>query len=105
MAGYSVAGGVAAPFCGRLAEPFFAAFREAFTGAFFAAVFLAARFLTTVGVSVFFAAWNAAQRFLVASTMARLPAALSFRFGFGGSGAAGGGGFFGLAHRFPWGAT
>jgi hypothetical protein len=72
-----------------LAEPFFAAFREAFTGAFFAAVFLAARFLATVGVSVFFAAWNAAHRFLVASTMAFLPAALSFRFGLGASGATG----------------
>jgi hypothetical protein len=60
---YSVAagtaGGVAAAFCGRFAAPFFAIFREAFT-----CPFLAARFLATVGVSAFFAAWKAAQRFL-----------------------------------------
>ena len=46
--GYAVAtgtaGAVAEPFSGRLAAPFFTAFRE-FTGAFFAAVFLAAVFL------------------------------------------------------------
>ena len=91
-----------AAFCGRLAEPFFVAFREAFTGAFFVAVFLAARFLATVEVSAFFAAWNAAQRFFVASTMAFLPAALSFRFGLGAFGATGDEVFLDSAHLFRW---
>jgi hypothetical protein len=68
-----------------LAATFFVAFREGITGTFFVAISLAARFLASVGVSAFFAAWNAAQRFLVASTIAFLPAALSFRFGFGAS--------------------
>ena len=47
---------------------FFIAVLATFVGAFFAARF--------------FAAWNAAQRFLVASEMAFLPAALILRFGF-----------------------
>jgi len=103
--------GVAAAFCGRFAATFFVAFREAFTGAFFVAVFLAARFLATVEVSAFFAAWNAAQRFFVASTMAFLPAALSFRFGLGAFGATGDEVFLDSAHLLelpawrlgPWG--
>ena len=40
----------------------------------------------TVGFSGSFAAWNAAQRFFVASEIAFLPAALIFRFRFGTSG-------------------
>ena len=80
-------------FCGRLAEPFFAAVREAFTGAFFAAA------LAAMAAS----ALTLAQRFLLASAMAFLPAAESFRFGFGASGATGDDGadcFFDSAHRF-----
>ena len=50
--------------------------------AFFRVVF-AARFFDTAGFSAAFAAWNAAQRFRTPSAIARLPAALSFRFGFG----------------------
>ena len=48
-----------------------------FGKAFFTAAFFAC-----------FAAWNAAHRFLVAATIAFLPAAESFRLGFGGSGVA-----------------
>src|SRR5450759_619887 len=73
--------------------------------AFLAAVFFAARFLATIGVPAFFAAWKAAQRFLVASEMAFLPAALSFRFGLGASGTTGDDGtdsFLDSAHRFRW---
>jgi hypothetical protein len=54
-----------------------------FAGAFlaaFLAVFFAAPFFVNAGFSASFAAWNAAQRFFVASAMARLPAALSLRF-------------------------
>ena len=98
---YSVAvgtaAGVGAAFYGRFAAAFFAAFREAFTDAF-----LAARFLAPVGVSAFFAAWNAAQRFFVASTIAFLPAALSFRFGLVACGATGDEVFLDSAHRFRW---
>src|ERR1017187_6325566 len=56
-------------------------FHWTFSAAFFAAVFFAARFFATAGFSACFAAWNAAQRFFVASPIARLPASLSFRFG------------------------
>jgi hypothetical protein len=91
-----------AAFCGRVVAPGFAAFREAFTGAFLAAVFFAARFLATVGV-----------RFL--RGMERRPALLgglyngSFASGaqillrFGASDAAAAGDvFLDSAHRFRW---
>jgi hypothetical protein len=68
-------GALAAFFRGFFIAVFLAAtFTEAFTAAFLTAVFFAALFL---------AAWNAAQRFFVASAIARLPAALSFRLRFG----------------------
>src|ERR1017187_6811053 len=68
---YSVAAGtagVAAAFRGRLAATFFAAFHEAFTGAFLAG-----------DCWTFAAAGFAAQRFFNAATIAALPAALSLR--------------------------
>src|ERR1035441_2012728 len=94
------AGGVAAAFCGRLAAPFFAAFREAFTGAFFVAVFLEAFLAAGACWALAASALTLAQRFLVASEMAFLPAALSFRFGLGASGATGDDVFLASAHRF-----
>src|ERR1035441_6476277 len=100
---YSVAVGTAgvAVFCGRLAATFFAAFREAFTGAFFATVFLAAGVCWALAAA-FAAAFFAAHRFFKAATIAALPAALSFRFGLGASGATGDGSdsFLASAHRF-----
>src|ERR1019366_3269439 len=107
---YSVAAGtagVAAAFCGRLVEPFFAAFREAFTGTFLPTAFLAA-FLAGAcwALAAFFAAARfAAQRFFNAATIAALPAALSLRFGLVASGATGDNGtdsFLDSAHRFRW---
>src|ERR1017187_3695995 len=103
---YSVAagtaGGVAAVFCGRLTAAFFAVFRAAFTRAFLA-TFLAG---ACWGLAAFFAAARfAAQRFFKAATIAALPAALSFRFGFGASGATGddrSDSFLDSAHRFRW---
>ena len=78
---YSVAVGTAgvAVFCGRLAATFFAAFRAAFTGAFFATAFLAAGACWALA-AVAASALTLAQRLLVASAMAFLPAALSFRY-------------------------
>ena len=87
------AGTVVAAFFARLAAPFFTAFREAFTGPFFAD-FLAA------GDWAFAAARFAAQRFFKAATIAALPAALSFRFGLGVSGATGAEVFLDSAQRF-----
>ena len=55
-----------------------------FTGAFFFAAFLTAAF-AEAGCA-FAAAFFAAQRFFKAATIAALPALLSFRFGFAGSG-------------------
>jgi hypothetical protein len=78
---------VAAAFFARFAAPFFAALREAFTGAFFAIVFLAAGACLAFA-AVFAAARFAAQRFFNAATIAALPAALSVRFGFVDSGVA-----------------
>jgi len=43
--------------------------------------FLVEVFFATAGFTASFAAWNAAQRFFVASAIARLPAALNLRFG------------------------
>src|ERR1035441_3030373 len=98
---YSVAAGTAgaAVFCGRLAATFFAAFREAFTGAFFATVFLAAGVCWALA-AVATSALTLAQRLLVASAMAFLPAALSFRFALGASGVTGDEVFLDSAHRF-----
>src|ERR1035437_4021751 len=106
LAGYAAAtgtAGVAAAFCARLAAPFFTVFREAFTGAFFAAVFLAGGCWALA--AVFAAALFAAQRFFNAATIAALPAALSLRFGLVASGATGDDGsdsFLDSAHRFRW---
>jgi hypothetical protein len=80
----------------------FAAFTEAFfagafgtfrAGAFTAfcgvpATFFAAVFFATAGASFLAAGRFAAHRFFVASEMAFLPAAETFRFGFEGSGLA-----------------
>src|SRR5665647_2275296 len=92
-------------FC-RSAAPFFAAFREAFTGAFFGAVVLEA-FLAAGAcwalAAVAASALTLAHRLRVASAMAFLPAALSFRFGLAASGATGDDGpddFLDSAHRF-----
>ena len=52
---------------------------------FFRAFFIAVFFASFVGAffaPLLFAAWNAAQRFFVASEIAFLPAALILRFGF-----------------------
>src|ERR1017187_3711923 len=104
---YSVAvgtaGGVVAAFCGRFAAPFFAAFREAFTGTLLTA-FLAAGVCWALA-ALAASALTLAQRLLVASAMAFLPAALSFRFALGASGVTGDGGsdsFLDSAHRFRW---
>jgi hypothetical protein len=90
-------------FAARASRAFFrlassAAFRAGdiffFAGAFFNAAFSAL--------------WIAAQRFLVAATIAALPAALSFRLGFGASGVAVGVGASDsprtFAHRSCWAA-
>ena len=71
--------GVAAAFCGRLAATFFAAFRAAFTGAFFATAFLAAGVCWALA-AVATSALTLAHRLRVASAMAFLPGALSFRY-------------------------
>ena len=68
----------------------------------YAAVFLAVVFLAGFGVAVTFLA---AHRFFKAATIAALPALLSLRFGFDGSGATGAGGADSpriLAHRRCW---
>src|ERR1035437_6164234 len=69
-------------FC-RSAAPFFAAFREAFTGAFFGAVvleaFLAAGACWALAAGAA-SALTLAQRLRLTSAMAFLPAALSFRY-------------------------
>ena len=76
---------------GEMADAFFVAqrlpnlFRSLFAEGAFNAAFLAALFFATTGFCTAFAAWNAAQRFFVASAIARLPAALSFRLRFGAS--------------------
>src|ERR1035437_9644443 len=92
---YSVAAGtVGAALFARFAAPFFAVFREVFTG-----TFLAAGVCWALAAS----ALPLAQRFFVAATIAALPAALSLRFGFATSGATGDGGpgdFFDAAHLF-----
>ena len=98
---YSVAAGtagVAAAFCGRFGATFFVALREAFTGAFFTAFLAAGACLAADFVAAFFAA----HRFFKAATIAALPAAESFRFGFEASGATGDGSdsFLASAHRF-----
>src|ERR1017187_4212664 len=98
--------GAAAAFCGRFVAPFFAAFREAFTGAFFATAFFVVVFLAVGGcwalAAVAASALTLAQRLRLASAMAFLPAALSFRFGLAASGATGDGSdsFLASAHRF-----
>ena len=51
---------------------------------FFATAFFAAVFFCAAGFVFAAAAWTAAHLFFVASEIAFLPAALSFRFGFGG---------------------
>jgi hypothetical protein len=90
--------GVAAAFFARLAATFFAAFRAAFTGAFFVTVFLAAGACSALAASVL----TLAHRLLVASAMAFLPAAESFRFGLvaGATGDDGSDSFLDSAHRF-----
>jgi hypothetical protein len=81
----TVAAGVAV-FLAALAGALFAAFLTAFFGV---VVFAAA-----------FAALTAAQRFLTAAMIFRLPAELSFRLGFGASaGTDGADSFFAAAHR------
>jgi hypothetical protein len=55
----------------------------------FATAFFAATFFCAAGFVFAAAAWTAAHLFFVASEIAFLPAALSFRFGFDGSIAAG----------------
>ena len=65
-------------FCGRLAEPFFAAFQAAFTDAFLAAFFAAGARWALAAVAA--SAFTLAHRLRVASAMAFLPAALSFRY-------------------------
>jgi hypothetical protein len=60
-----------------------AGFLAVFTGASFAAARFAVAFFAATGAV--FAAWNAAQRFLVASEIAFRPAALILRFGFAAS--------------------
>src|ERR1035437_9593038 len=97
----AVFGGVAAAFCGRLTAAFFALFREAFTGTFFAAALAAGACWALAAVAA--SAFTLAHRLRVASAMAFLPAALSFRFGLGASGATGDDGpddFLDSAHRF-----
>src|ERR1039457_7019636 len=83
---YSVAAGTAgaAVFCGRLAATFFAAFREAFTGDFFATAFLWAGVCWALAAA-FAAAFFAAHRFFKAATIAALPALLSLRLDLGAS--------------------
>jgi hypothetical protein len=102
--GAAAAGALATFFGGFLTAVFFAAtFTGAFYRRFLCAVFFAARLFATAGFSAAFAAWKAAQRFFVASTMARLPAALSFRFGASDVAAGcgcGSDGFLDSAHRF-----
>jgi hypothetical protein len=92
--------GVAAAFCGRLAATFFAAFREAFTGAFFT-VFLGAGACWALA-ALAASALTLAQRLRVASPMAFLPAALSLRFVLGATGDGGVDSFLESAHRFRW---
>jgi hypothetical protein len=95
---------VAAAFFARFAAPFFAALREAFTGAFFAIVFLAAGAYWALAAMAA-SALTLAQRLRLASAIAFLPAALSFRFALGASGVTGDDGadcFFDSAHRFRW---
>ncbi|HZL42535.1 MAG TPA: hypothetical protein VFD66_04585, partial [Verrucomicrobiae bacterium] len=67
-----------------------ATFVGAFLTVFFRAVFFGLAFFDTAGsgVSACFAAWNAAHRFLVAATIAFLPAAEGFHLGSDGSGVA-----------------
>ena len=75
---------------------FFAIFRAGRFAVFTGVAFAGAAFLATAFLAVAFfviansacAAFFAAQRFFVASEMAFLPAAESFRLGFGGSGVA-----------------
>lgn len=76
-----------------LAAVFFAGFAAAFFAGFLAAVFCFAAFLAPAGCSFAASARLSAQRRFVASEMARLPAALMFRFGFAGSGLTAGSGF------------
>jgi hypothetical protein len=89
-----------------LATVFFAGFAGAFFAGFLAAVFCFAAFLAPAGRSFAASARLSAQRRFVASEMARLPAALIFRFGFDGSGRAADAGSSDsaliAAHLFLW---
>jgi hypothetical protein len=73
-----------------LGAAFLTVFFAVFVGGAFTAVLIRAIFFGTAGsrFSASFATWNAAHRFLVAATMAFLPAAESFRLGVDGSGVA-----------------
>jgi hypothetical protein len=100
---YSIrqAGGCQATYCAATAAAAAAGGFAAFFRGFLLAVFFAAAFFATAGLSAAFPAWNAAQRFFVASTIARLPAALSLRLRFGASDAAAGCAIpLDSAHRF-----
>ena len=89
-----------------LAAAFFAGFAGAFFAVFLAAVFCVAAFLAPAGCAFAVSPRLSAQRRCEASEMARLPAALIFRLGFGGAGLAADPGVldsaFIAAHRFFW---